>query len=182
MSASIHKFQPHKERLTLQKAQELKQMLLDLDDVPDRLKGEFVSLLDKRTAAAKGWTFIMLSPSQNALVVKWIAANSGRRIEAMQLWAMCFEHLRNDTGEIMLRREELADRLGISGDDVSRIMSELEGLGAIIRRRERVAGMKGPGVVRYFMNPNVATHLAGVERDKAQADAPLLTLMEGGKA
>jgi hypothetical protein len=31
------------------------------------------------------------------------------------------------------------------------------------------------------MNPRVATHLAGRERDDAQAEAPLLKLMEGGK-
>jgi hypothetical protein len=37
-------------------------------------------------------------------------------------------------------------------------------------------------MVHYFMNPRVATHLSGKERDEAQATAlPLLTLMEGGK-
>ena len=41
-------------------------------------------------------------------------------------------------------------------------MGELEGIGAISRRRERIVGMRGPGAVRYFMNPNVATHLTGV--------------------
>ena len=43
--------------------------------------------------------------------------------------------------------------------------------------------MKGPGMVHYFMNPNVATHLSGSERDAAQEEAPpLLVLMEGGKS
>lgn len=64
-------------------------------------------------------------------------------------------------------------------------MGELEGIGAIIRRRERVNGTRGPGRVRYFMNPVVGTHLAGGERDAAQAEAPpgpLLRIMQGGKA
>jgi hypothetical protein len=30
------------------------------------------------------------------------------------------------------------------------------------------------------MNPRVATHLGGIERERAQDDAPLLRLIEGG--
>ena len=85
----------------------------------------------------------------------------------------------------MLTRDQLAEMVGDTADNVSAIMGELEGIGAISRRRERVAGMRGPGRVRYFMNPVVGTHLAGGERDAAQADAPpgpLLHLMQGGKA
>jgi hypothetical protein len=55
-------------------------------------------------------------------------------------------------------------------------MGELESIGAISRRREKVPGMRGPGAVRYFMNPNIATHLNGKARDKAQAKAGLLEL------
>jgi predicted transcriptional regulator len=101
----------------------------------------------------------------------------------MELWALCFEHLRNDTGEILLSREEIAEKLGQPADDISKIMSELVDFGAIIRKRQRVVGLKGPGMVHYFMNPKVATHREGQVRNKAQEDAtPLLTLMEGGKA
>ena len=100
----------------------------------------------------------------------------------MKLWALCFKHLRTDTGEILLTREEIAEKLGQEPKRVSELMTELESFGAIIRKRMRVGGMKGPGMVHYFMNPRVATHLSGQERDKAQSDAPLLRLMEGGKA
>ena len=47
-------------------------------------------------------------------------------------------------------------------------MGELEEVGAISRRVERVPGMRGPGRAVYYMNPNVATHLPGGARDKAQ--------------
>lgn len=61
-------------------------------------------------------------------------------------------------------------------------MGELVKMDAIIRRRERIAGLRGPGLVRYFMNPRVATHLENHARDIAQAAAPtLLTMLEGGK-
>ena len=57
-------------------------------------------------------------------------------------------------------------------------MGELEACGAIIRRREKVAGMRGPGRARYFMNPRVGTHLTGVARDTAQEAAPQLRLVD----
>lgn len=61
------------------------------------------------------------------------------------------------------------------------MLGELEACGAIIRRREKVAGMRGPGLVRYFMNPRVATYLAGAERDRAQETAPpVLSVVDGG--
>jgi CRP-like cAMP-binding protein len=141
-----------------------------------------LATLDRKTASRNKWTFVMLSPSQNAEVVRYLADHSSRPVAAMQLWALCFEYLRNDTGEVMLRRDEIADKLGLESRTISEMMTELTDFGAIIRKREKVGGMRGPGLVRYFMNPRVATHLGGAERDKAQAEAPLLKLMIGGKA
>lgn len=96
---------------------------------------------------------------------------------------LCFQHLRDDIRKILLSRDQIAETLKQSPDHVSRIMGELEACGAIIRRREKVAGMRGPGLVRYFMNPRVATHLAGAERDQAQEAAPpVLSIVPGGRA
>ena len=39
-----------------------------------------------------------------------------------------------------------------SAETVSQIMGELESIGAISRRRDRVPGMRGQGVVRYFVS------------------------------
>ena len=50
-------------------------------------------------------------------------------------------------------------------------MGELESIGAVYRRRE------GRGV-RYFVHPSLGTHLTGAVRDKAQAEAPKLRLVE----
>ena len=44
--------------------------------------------------------------------------------------------------DIGIDRDEIADRAGTQADTVSRIMGELESVGAISRKRERVAGMK----------------------------------------
>lgn len=111
-----------------------------------------------------------------------LVEHSSRPLVAVRLWAMCFEHLRDDTGEILLSRDKIAEALHELPNNVSAIMGELEACDAIIRRREKVAGMRGPGLVRYYMNPRVATHLAGAERDQAQETAPpVLTVVDGGR-
>ena len=107
----------------------------------------------------------MIGPKQNREVLRWLRHNSKRPQAAAELWALLFTAIRSDTGEVVLTRDDIADELGIAPGNVSRIISELESIDAVMRRRD---GRR----VRYFVNPRAATHLAGAERDKAQADAP----------
>ena len=185
MAAKLRKLIARPERLRREEAARLRAALLPLEyDMPEQVR-ELVAHIDRQTAARNGWTFIMISAEQNRAVVCWLKANSRRPMQAMDLWSLLFTRVDHDTGEVLLTRDQLAELIEIRADHVSEIMGELGGIGAIIRHRERVAGMRGPGRVRYFMNPVVGTHLAGGERDAAQADAPpgpLLHLMQGGKA
>lgn len=120
--------------------------------------------------------FIMVTTSQNLAVVQWIYENSARPHKSNLLWALIFDHVHPNTGEIMLSREELAERIGDKPRSVSTLMSEFASINAIDRRKE---GRE----VKYFLNPNIATHLPGAATREAARDAagPLLTLMEGGK-
>jgi CRP-like cAMP-binding protein len=102
---------------------------------------------------AENWTFVMISPSQNHAVVKWLMQNSKRRNEAIDLWSLLFTAMRNDTGEVMLTRAQMAERVGTNLPNVSRIMTELESINAI--RRE-----KSGRATRYFMSAQIATHMA----------------------
>ncbi len=185
MAAKIRRLLSKPDRLRAEQAALLRDALLPFQhDMPDQVR-ELVAYVDRHTAAKAGWTFIMISAEQNRAVVRWLKANSRRPMQAMDLWSLLFTRVDRDTGEVLLTRDQLAELVGDTADNVSAIMGELEGIDAIIRRRERVAGMRGPGRVRYFMNPVVGTHLAGGERDAAQADAPpgpLLRVMQGGKA
>jgi hypothetical protein len=167
------------DRLREDQAEVLRQALLPFEDgdLAPHVRGLIVHIA-RQTGSRTRWTFVMLSPDQNAAVVNYLAAHSSRPVIAMRLWALCFRYLDIETGEIMLRRDEIASAVGEQPANVSTIIGELVEFGAISRRREKVGGMRGPGLVRYFMNPNVATHLAGKERDDAQADAPLLRLIE----
>ena len=139
--------------------------------------------LGKIDAAAKAhaqssenWIFVMLSPAQNAEVINWLQENSKRPHKAVMVWARILEHLRMDTGEIMATRQDLAERVGMDARDLSKTMTELASINAIRREKE---GRK----VKYFLNSNIATHIASPSaRAKAREDAgPLLRLMEGGK-
>lgn len=179
---AIHQLKTRPDRLRQDQADLLRQALLPFEEQMPEAVRSLIGHLDRQTASRNKWTFVMLSPEQNGIVVRHLADHSERPMIALKLWALCFEHLRTDTGEIMLTREEIAEKLKQEPMTISRLMSELEAFGAITRRRQKVGGMKGPGMVHYFMNPRVATHLAGKGRDEAQAAAPpLLTLMEGGK-
>lgn len=126
--------------------------------------------------SSENWIFVMLSPAQNAEVVRWINQNSKRPHKAVELWATLLEHLRIDTGEIMASRQELAKRVGMEPRTLSETMTELASINAIRREKE---GRQ----VRYFLNPGIATHIPSAAARKAarEESGPLLKLMEGGK-
>jgi predicted transcriptional regulator len=171
-SAAIIPLQTRPERLRADQAEQLRQALLPFEGVMPDAVATIRRHIDRATASRSRWTFVMLSPSQNRAVVHYLRTNSSRPMAAMDVWALCFEHLDADTGEILLSRDQIAESTGDRPSNVSTIMGELEKFGAISRRR------KNGGGVRYYMNPRVATHLAGKERDDAQAAAPQLRLVQ----
>jgi hypothetical protein len=182
MAAGVVRLRTRPERLREDEAAKVRQAVLALEaelPLPPRAMGEIIAAIDRQTASTNGWTFVMLSPAENAHVVDWLAQNSTRPQLAMRLWAHLFLHLRRDTGEIVQTRDEIAEALGVHPEDVSRIMTELSGIGAVLRHRHRVRGMRGPGPIIYRMSPKIGTHLTGKARDEAQAKAPpLLTLIK----
>lgn len=185
MAATIRRLVPKTERLRADRASEFRALLHEHAvqlDLPMPLMRGLYQALDRQTASRGRWTFIMLSPDQNNAVVTYLVQQSSRPLVAVRLWSMAFSCLDYDTGQILLTRDEMAERLGETPAHVSTVMTELEDAGAIIRRRQPVPGMRGRGVALYFLNPRVATHLGGAERDAAQAAAPpLLALLDGGK-
>jgi hypothetical protein len=116
----------------------------------------------------------MISPVQNVFVVGQLTTHSARPQMAARLWAELFLHLRLDTGELVVTREELAAAVSTHPNNVSAIMSELVRMRALIRRQE---GRN----VRWFLNPLVGTGMGAAARDAAQAQAPALRALAGGK-
>ena len=115
----------------------------------------------------------MLGAKENLAIVCWLQECSKRPVAAVRLWAVLLTGLRGDTLEVCFSRSELACRVGILPRDVSSIMTELESVGAISRRRD------GRGV-RYFVHPMAGTCLASPARERAQREAEPLTLQLAG--
>lgn len=176
--AAIVELMTKPERLRQDQAETLRQALLPFAaQMPDAVRA-LVGHIDRQTASRNRWPFVMLNPSQNRAVVDFLLDHSKRPRVAGKLWALCFENLQIDTGEIMLSRQQIAEALKAALPTVSTVMSELVAFGAITRTREKVTGVKGMGNVRYFMNPRVGTCLSGRERDDAQDAAPALLAPE----
>src|SRR4051794_38588570 len=138
---------------------------------PPDLVGPMVALVDRRLAAGRGWNFVMVEPRMYANVVAHLTRHSSRPLKAVELFTRLFAELPPDGNEVQASRAELARMVDTRPAHVSEIMRELEAIGAVYRRRE------GRGV-QYFVNPLLGTHLAGAVRDKAQAEAPRLQLVD----
>jgi hypothetical protein len=166
--AKLVRLQTQPDKLREDQAVQLRQLVLSLPDAPPDAISRVLAAIDRGTAARNGWTFVMLSPEQNRAVAGWLREHSKRPMVAMLLWAELFVHLRADDGQIAATREELAEAIRATPQDVSRVMSELVSIGAVTRWYEKIPGLRGQGMVRYSMNPHVATKLPGAARIEAQ--------------
>ncbi len=165
-AATLHRLRSNPDRLNQAHASQLRQLILNFPEaLPAAAVQSVLLAIDRSTAAANRWTFVMLSPSQNATVVRRLSEASERPKLAVILWAEMLTGLRVDTGEVLLDRAELGRRGGASPSHVSAVLREMEEIGAISRRR---VGRQST----IFVNPNVATQLTGAARDKAQAARP----------
>lgn len=185
---NVARLKTHKDRLQEDQADLLKQALLPFAESDGAMRdavGRLYVQINRLTTPAPGTTepFVMIRPAQNAAVVDWLEANSKRPMKAMRVWALLFDHLMPHTGQIMLTREEIAKKVGIRADDVSEIMRELVGFGAIFSVREKVAGMRGPGLARYYMNRHVAevgSRATQAELDLIPKPGVKLAIIQGG--
>lgn len=187
---NVTRLKTQKDRLHEDQADLLKQALLPFSESDGAMRdavGRLYVQINRLTTPDHGTTepFVMIRPAQNAAVVDWLEANSKRPMKAMRVWALLFDHLMPHTGQIMLTREEIAEKVGIEADNVSRIMNELTKFGAIFAEREKVAGMRGPGFVRYFMNKHVAevgSRATQVELALIPKPGAKLEVVQGGKS
>ena len=173
MTAKVKRFQPKEKQ---KKQQDLLELLSILERFPELNERKISFLLwevkrKNNLSDPNTWTFIMISLEQNRAVVDWLEEKSKRPLKALRLWALLFENVHRETGQIMLTRQEIADQIKIQAYHVTRIMSELESINAIIKKKD------GCGVV-YYMNPNVANHYSQEIREKSQKYASQLRIVK----
>lgn len=130
--------------------------------------------------------FTMLSRSQTAAIWDAIRAlpADDRPHQVRHAFDLVVLNLRQDTGEVMLTRDQLAEKIGCASRSVSTIMGTLERLGVVRRERRRIEGVQGRGMAVYFVNPHVAWNgsLDIRKNEAGEVQPPLLTIMEGGKS
>jgi hypothetical protein len=171
MAGSLHRLRTRRDRLRAEDAELVRQFLLGLDTAPASAKSAIVAAVDRETAANEGWTFCMISAAQFEQVHEWLLDNSKRPRLAVRIWTHLFQHVRTDSNELVLTRQQLAERFKVPAAHVSNVMAEMEQIGAIERHHAN-------GRVSYLLNPRIGTHLTGAARERAQANAPLLRLVE----
>jgi len=129
--------------------------------------------------------FTMLSRMQTATIWNAIRAlpSDDRPHQVRHAFDLVLLNLRQDTGEVLLTRDQLAEEIGCLPRNVSTIMGTLEKMGVIRRERRKIEGVRGPGVAVYFINPHVAWN-GSLDVRKAQAAEtrpPMqLELLQGG--
>ena len=177
LGAAVHSLQRARYRSTQAKAELIEEWTRDLLGPEKAAQLALAVAAQTSDPDAERWIFTMISPTQNAAVVRWLGEHSKRPQVSVRLWAELLTALRPETGEIFLNRGQIAERIGIELRTVSELMTELSKINAISRKKEG-------RTVRYYLNPNIATHIPGPESRKAAREAagPLLVLMEGGRA
>ena len=174
--AKIVRFKSMGERMLDARIETAEQLLLDLDTVPGTDDGEAVGrtlslLARKRSAPAPDepvWKFVMLGIEEGLALDTWLHEGGSKRPAlASRVLLYCEAHCNRFTGEVMLRRNELAEMLKVRPGQVSTVFGDLERGGAL--RRVRAGGR-----VRVFLNSRLACHLPELERAAAQAaDGPV---------
>lgn len=191
MAASVVRLVPQRERITREAAAKLAEQLrlFPEDQVPARARAQLLNALQRVThpdSEQSIWPggFSMLSRVQTAAVWDAIRAlpSDQRPNQVRHAFDLVLLNLRQDTGEVMLSRAELAERIGCLPRHVSTIMGTLERMGVVRRERRRLDGVQGRGEAVYFINPHVAWNgsLELRREEAATQTPPLLRVMEGG--
>ncbi|MES1026623.1 helix-turn-helix domain-containing protein [Gloeocapsa sp. BRSZ] len=141
----------------------------------------------KEEDKADTWVFSMVGRKKVMAISRAIRnlPPSMRPHQTLETFLHVLLNVRQDTGEIMLTRDEIADEIKTTSDNISNVMGTLEKMGVIRREYRKVAGMRGRGMVVYFINPDVAWN-GSLSLRKAEAERTQqqfnFTLIQGGVA
>ena len=164
---------PKRKRLRREQADALRQLVFDFG-LDETAQAEIDNILYRLTDEIKErWPFVRVSPEQFRYVTG--AIHSCRNVAiTLSVWNTAITYMRWDTGEVLATREQLARDANTNPDEVSRAMTSLVKIGAIIKRR------RGQRVV-YFVNGNIAWHGGEGIRQVAVKEAPKLRLVSNCK-
>ena len=158
-----------RKRLAREQADAFRQMAFEFD-LSDDARVEIDNALYRLTEEpGERWLFVKISPEQFRYVTKAIR-ETVRPDQTLRIWTTAITYMRQDTGEILATRERLAGDANTTLNEISRTMSELVRIGAIVRHR------RGRKVV-YSINPTVGWNGGEGSRQAAARKAPALKLV-----
>jgi len=160
---------PRHSRASREQAEQLRQYAFDLELSPEARTELDNALYRVTETPGRRWMFVMISPEQFRFVMKATAATSLPDL-SWKVFTAAVTYMRQDTGEIVATREQLAEDAVTLPRHVSTAMSELEKIGAIVRQRR---GRR----MAYFVNPNVGWNGGEGARQEAAKEAPQLRLV-----
>jgi hypothetical protein len=179
---AVTRFIPKGQRIATVKAEALRQAVFDFG-LPEQAQTDILVTIARHETGGilPEWKFNMIEPRQCLAV--WEAI---RTMPMPDLTRRVFDyvltHVEPNTGAVTLTREELAERCETEPRHISTVMGELEAHKVIFRRRLKVAGMRGRGPVRYYLNPHVAWNGKLEVRTEEAKQSPLpFAIIEGGK-
>lgn len=152
----------------------IQQLALNLD-LAETTRADLDSYLYRLAEpVSTGWSFMRLNQDQFRYVVRAVR-DCRRPATTLSVWNVAITYMRIDTGEILALRKQLAEDAGTSLGEVSRAMSELTKIGAVLKAR------RGQHVV-YSINPNVGWNGSeGTRQSAAKEEVPLLRLVSNRK-
>lgn len=179
----IFRFVSKAMRLTKRKAEHARQAVLDLE-LPEQAETEILVTIQRYESDGQPpqWSFNMISPAQCVAVDEAIGNLPNPHL-TRRVFFYALTHFETNTGVVCLTREEIAERVGVEPNHVSEAMGRLEKIGAIVRERVKVHGMKGPGKAQYRLNPHVGWKGSlDVQRETAKREVSPMEVIDGGVA
>ena len=173
MMAKVRRLRTRGDLLKAERARQLRDLLLaHSEGLPKRLVSELLLALDRNTEAdGSSWGFLMLWADKFDAVCEWLETESDFPRMAPRLFRKLLKFLNPADQQILLTREEMAELVEAHPQHVSTVMNELLFIGAVRRERVRVPGLRGPGVVQWYLNPTIGTHLPHKARERALTEA-----------
>jgi len=163
---------PRRKRLRKVQADAFRQLALDFDlgeDAQAEIDNAIYRLAEE---PSERWPFVKISPEQFRYVTR-ATSKATRPEQTLRVWNAAITYMRQDTGEILATREQLAADTDTLPCNISTAMTELVKIGAIVRHR------RGRKVV-YSINPNVGWNGGEGARQVAARKAPALRLVADG--
>ena len=118
------------------------------------------------------WVYVMMSANAKTVTAFLQGARaSGQPFSVLAGWLAITAHIELDTGILTCSQRQLARTAGMTIGEMHRAIDKLVEMGALLREERG----------KYRVHPSIMWRGQLERRGQAEANAPVLTLVDGGK-